>query len=203
MSMLCWLTLSVALLIHSLGHTGCRGRVNTAPDFTFSPLLNLPSGAPSNCPAARTQVKSGGVWTQTKQSVFWPISTKKREAGKLHSEIFLKEAKQTLKGTGHILPGMTQHWRKVWHHPLTCPWFFHFAHRNEKSSTPIFRQSARLAKGEEVHEQDILQVWGKDSWHCLGIHMQRPILGGTLSIPVDFLTQEASQSVLRPYPFNS
>lgn len=158
MSMLCWLTLSVALLIHSLGHTGCRGRVNTAPDFTFSPLLNLPSGAPSNCPAARTQVKSGGVWTQTKQSVFWPISTKKREAGKLHSEIFLKEAKQTLKGTGHILPGMTQHWRKVWHPPQ---------HALGSSILPTdMRNQAPPSSGRVLDLQKGKRYMSKTSYKC-------------------------------------
>lgn len=113
------INLICSLLIHSLGHTGCRGRVNSAPDLTFSPLPNLPSGAPSNCPVLRTQVKRGGVWTQTKQSVFWPISTKKTEAGKLHSGIFLKELKLTFQGAGHSLPGMTQYQGKVW-----CPPFY-------------------------------------------------------------------------------
>ena len=90
------INLICVLLIHPLGHTDCRGRVNIAPDLTFSPLPNLPSGTPSNCPAPRTQGKRGRVETQTKQGVFPPVSSQGRAADRLHSGVFLKEGKRRI-----------------------------------------------------------------------------------------------------------
>ena len=90
------INLICTLLIHPLGHTDCRGRVNIAPDLTFSPLPNLPLGTPSNCPAPKAQVKRGRVETQTKQVIFPPLSSQRREADRLHAGVFLKEGKLTL-----------------------------------------------------------------------------------------------------------
>ena len=124
------INLICTLLIHPLGHTDCRGRVNIAPDLTFSPLPNLPSGTPSNCPALRTQMKCGRVETQTKQEVFPPVSSQGRAADRLHSGVFLKEGKLTLTSVSAS--------------PPEAPWFFPFVQRNKKQNTPVCKQSVPL-----------------------------------------------------------
>lgn len=128
------INLICSLLIHSLGHTGCRGRVNTAQTLPFHLFLIFLPGLLATVLPQEPKVISRVVWIQTKQLVFWPISTKEREAERLHSGIFLKEVKLTLGELDTLYHGWHNIKRKCAPHLSLCP----FCAEKWKAKHPYF-----------------------------------------------------------------